>query len=191
MNARSRGCAVLFAGLMLLPFGIQGQTKEVTVPYLRGAAGALADRATVTLEAVYKSEPGLVEATGRNLKGKGYSRFTLRDPQSQGTFTSLYCLQDSRVFKELVGIEGTKMVRISGFKDYGEDKEAAIFVTGVEVLDVPVKLVNADGASSGGTFRIIIKDTTSGNRTVVANVVTGKVYKVDNLSVSIEAETPE
>ncbi len=191
MNAGSRGCVVLVAGLMMIPFGAQGQTKEVTVSFLRGAAGSLADRAAVTLEAVYVPEPGLVEAKGRNLKGKGFSRFTVRDPQSQGTFTSVYCSQDSRVFKELVEIEGAKMVRLSGYKDYGEDKEAALFVTGVEVLNSPVKLVNADGASPGGTFRVIIKDSTSGNRTVVANVVTGKVYKVDNLSLSIEAELPE
>lgn len=164
------------------------QTRDVSVSFLRAAVGSLQDRATVTLEAVYLPDPGLVESKGRNLKGKGFSRFSVRDTRATGVFTSLYCSQDSKAFKELVPLEMAKTVRLSGYKEYGENGEPAIFVTGVEVLADPVKPVAVAQEKSNRTYRVTIKDTASGNKTVLANVSPGKSYKVEGIVLEIELE---
>jgi hypothetical protein len=170
---------------VILPGLVSAQTKDISVAYLRAAVGTIGDRSAVQLNAAFQPDPGLVEATGNYLRGKGYCRFSVKDPQSGVGFTSMYCRQDSPAFKELIN-PGAKTYRMSGYKDYGEQNEPSVFVTGVVAL--PEKGGKA-GEDKGRTFRVIIRDNGSSNRTELANVVLGQTYSVAGITLQIEAET--
>lgn len=187
MTLRCR-LSVVVLGVVLAGLAASAQTKDVTVPYLRAAAGSLSDRATVTFEAVYVAGNGMVEASGWTLRGKGISRFSVRDPHSPAVFTGMYCAQDSKAFKQLVAIDGTKVVRFSGYKGDGEGREAGIYVTAIEILATPVKKIEDSGDKAGKTFRVTVKDKDSGTKTVLANVSLGKTYTVEGLTLTVEAE---
>ena len=189
MNVRRKVCGVLCGVMILIPPGLMAQTKPVTVPYLRAAAGSLPDRGTVSFDGVYLPDPGFVEAKGWKLRGTGVSRFSVRDPQSTVVFSGLYCNKDSKAFKDLVNLDQATMVHFTGYKGDGENKEGAIYITGAEVMSTPVKFVTADGVSTARTFRVTLHDKTSGTKTILANVILGKTYTVEGLSLSIEAET--
>ena len=169
---------------VVFPVVVLGQTKEISVAYLRAAVGTISDRSSVQLNAVFLPDPGLVEATGNYLRGKGYSRFSVKDPQSGVVYTSMYCRQDSQAFRELIN-PGAKTYRMSGYKDSGEQNEPSIFITGV--LALPEKGGKV-GDEKGRTFRVIIRDNASSNRTELANVVMGQAYSVAGITLQIEAE---
>jgi hypothetical protein len=177
-------------GFIVLGLAVAGvasaQTKEISVSYLRAAIGSLDDRSSVQLNAVFMADPGLVDSTGNYLRGKGYSRFSVKDPRSGVVFTSMYCRQDSQAFKELIN-SSTKTYRLSGYKEYGEQKEPAIIVTGV------VPSAEKGGAVSGGpgarTFRVILVENASSNRTELANVALGQAYNVAGFTLQIEEES--
>jgi len=179
---------VVVMGIMLAGLSAPAQTKEVTVPYLRAAVGSLPDQASVTFQAVYVPGSGMVEATGWNMRGKGITHFSVRDPLSPAVFAGMYCTQDSKAFKQLVAIEGAKVIRITGYKGYGDGQEAGVYATNVEILESPVKKVQGDGDKAGRTFRVTVKDTESGTKTVLANVSLGKTYTVEGLTLTVEAE---
>lgn len=169
---------------VVFPVVVLGQTKEISVAYLRAAVGAIGDRSSVQLNAVFLPDPGLVEATGNYLRGKGYSRFSVKDPQSGVVFTSMYCRQDSPAFRELIN-PGSKVYRMSGYKDSGEQNEPSIFITGVVALPEKGGRV---GDEKSRTFRVIIRDNASSNRTELANVVLGQAYSVAGMTIQLEAE---
>lgn len=183
------GIRVMLIGIVVMSVqGALAQTREVSIPFLRAAAGSLQDRANFVLEAVYLPDPGLMETKGRNLRGKGFSRFSVQDTRSLASFTSMYCAQDNKAFKELVALQTPKIVRLTGYKDYGENNEAALFVNAVEVIGDPVKLVQESSDKTGGTFRVTIKEKETGAKTVLANVSPGKFYTVEGLTLMIEPE---
>jgi len=187
MTMRCR-LGVVVLGVVLAGIAAPAQTKDVTVTYLRAAAGSLSDRATVTFDAVYVPGSGMVEASGWTMRGKGVSRFSVRDPLSPAVFTGMYCAQDSKAFKQLVSIESAKVVHFYGYKGDGEGREAGIYVTSVEILESPVKKVQETGDKPGQTFRVTVKDKESGTKTVLANVILGKTYTVEGLTVTVDAE---
>ena len=174
--------------LLTFPLGGSAQIKDVTVTLLRAASGSLPDRATVSFDAVYNSDQGLTEAQGWNMRGQGISRFSLKDPQSTVIFPNFYCYQDSKAFKELIKLNGTKLIHVTGYKGDGERNETAIYITSLEVLQTPVPVITEDQNSATNTFRVIIKDNVSGSRTILANVIPGKPYTVDTLTLTVEPE---
>jgi len=188
MIIRNGILSVLMFTFLILPSGAAAQTKDVTVSFLRAASGSLPDRATVSFDAVFNADQGLVEAQGWNMKGKGLSRFSVKDPQSSVIFQNLYCNQDSKAFKELIKLSGTRIVHITGYKGDGERDEPFIFVTSIEVLPTPVKMITEEKRDATNTFRIVLKDNVSGAKTILANVVPGQSYTVDNLTLSLEPE---
>jgi hypothetical protein len=171
---------------VVFPVMVSAQTKEISVAYLRAAAGAIGDRSSVQLTAVFVRDPGLVEATGNYLRGKGFCRFSVKDPGSGVVFSSMYCRQDSQAFKELINA-GAKTYRMSGYKDYGEQNEPAIIVTGVEAFAEKGGKVSDE--KSTRTFRVIIRSNSSSNRTELANAVLGQVYSVAGITFQIEEES--
>ena len=185
-----RNCLQLVVLLLALavPLITNAQTKDVTVAYLRAATGSLPDHANVSFDALFASDQGLVEAQSWNLRGRGISRFSVKDPQSSVIFPNLYCNQDTSAFKELIKVNGTKLLHITGYKDEGEKYEPSIYVTSVEVLPTPAKVVADESRSTTNSVRIVLKDTSSGSKTVLVNVVPGKTYTVDNLTLTVELE---
>ena len=188
MNARFQVAFLMAALLFTLPPGASAQTRDVTVSFLRGAASSLPDRATVSFDAIYVAEQGLIEPRTWNMRGRGLSRFSVRDPQAPVIFSNLYCNQDSKAFKELVKLDSDRLVRITGYKSDGEGNQASIFATAVEVLAPPATPAGELKPANSKTFRIVLRDTAAGSKTVLANVVTGKTYTVDNLTLTLEAE---
>lgn len=187
MKARVGLIPVLVAIAVGGPLGVAAQTRDVTVPYLRAATGSLPDRANVTFDAVYLPDQGMTEARGWNMRGRGFCRFSVRDPQTATVFSNLYCNQDSKPFRELIKVVGPKLVHFTGYRGDGDGNEPSLYITGAEVLDTPVKPPEEEAANSK-SLRVIIKDKATGNRTVLANVVPGKSYSVDGLTITVEAE---
>lgn len=188
MNSRDGALSILAALLLFGPVATHAQTKDVTVSFLRAAASSLPDRATVSFDAIFIAQQGMVEPQGWNMRGRRLSRFSVRDPQSPQVFANMYCSQDSKVFKELVGLDTNRMIHVTGYKDSGENNQPSIFVTSVEVSPVPVGPAPDDTMTSARSLRVVVKDTTSGTKTVLVNVVPGKTYSVDNLVITVELE---
>lgn len=175
-------------GVMVLgvSFGASAlQSKETSVAFLRAAIGSLGDRAQVQLEALFTPDQGLVETTGTYLRGKGFSRLTITDPRSGVSFSSVYCSQDSQAFRDLLA-SGPQIYRFSGYKDYGEQHEPALFVTAIEpVAEKPARMADD---RSGRKLRVTIIDNASSNRTEVANVLMGRSYQVGGITFIVEDE---
>lgn len=191
MNFRM-AVVTMVVGLVMAVFGIPGvnaQTKDVSVSFLRAAASSLSDRANVSFDAIYVAKQGMVEPQTWNMKGRGLSRFSVEDPQSHVIFENMYCSQDSRAFKDLVNLDTNKMVHFAGYKDSGENNQASIYVTSVEILAMPVPAASEGGAANTKSLRVTIKDKMTNTKTVLVNVVPGKTYTSDNLSIMVEAET--
>jgi len=176
--------------------------KEVTVGFLQAAVSSLADQDEVTLTAVFPGVASLKDsAHGRSLRGDGYSRFAVKDPQARTTFESMYVLQHSRVFPQLLSITGPHRVSFRGYKEEGEDNEEAIFVTSVDDLG-PVKPAASDVKTESApgvsptvspsapprAFRVTITDNVTSNRTLIINIVTNRPYTVNGTTVVIEEE---
>lgn len=179
-----------FTGLamMMIPIAGLAQTREVSVSYLRAAASSLPDRATVSFDAIFVAEQGMIEPQAWNMKGRGLSRFTVKDPQSAVLFANMYCPQDSRAFKELIKLDSSRPIRITGYKADGENNQPSIYATAVEVLPLPEVRKGDDKAPAPKTLRITLKNANSGTRTILANVVPGKSYTVDDLTLTVETE---
>jgi len=175
--------------LLAIPVGVLAQAKDVTVSYLRAAGSSLADRDTVSFDAIFVSSQGMAEPTTWNMRGRKLSRFSVRDPQSGVVFPNMYCSQDSKAFKELIKLDGDKAIHITGYKAEGELHEVSIYVNSVEVIPTPTATIPVAQTETGKTFRVILKDTASGTKTILANVVPGKTYTVESLTLTLEAET--
>jgi len=161
------------------------QEKEYSVSFLRAAAGSLGDRAPVVVVGAYLANPGLLEAQGFYLRGKGFSRFSAKDTQTGAVFTSMYCDQNSKAFSDLVGSK-TKNYRFYGYKDRGEENESGFFVTRVEAIREAEK--PAAAPTTAKSFRVTITDNATSNRTVVANVSPGQSYAVGGVTFKVEIE---
>lgn len=186
MSVRSWLSLGALAIVLTLPGVARAQSKDLTVAYLRAAVGSLSDRSPVQFEGIFVPDPGLVETTGMHMRGKGYSRFSVKDLRSGTVFTSAYCRQDSQAFRDLLAAGGPKAFRFTGTKDYGELNEPAVHISTVEAIDEkPAKA--AQEQKTARAFRVVIKDAAN-SRTELANVVLGQAYRVAGLTIVIEEE---
>jgi len=162
--------------------------RAVSVNYLRAALGALADRERISLEAVYVGSQGMDQATETPLRGKGYSRLTLRDPDSGATFDDVYCEHDSRVFNTLLSVQADTLFRFEAYKDDGERRRDAIFLTSATRVRTPPAETASPARAAPRTFRVTMIDHATSNRTVLVNIELGKPYNLMGATLLIEAE---
>lgn len=167
-----------------------GASREVTVSFLKAAAGSLAEGERVTFTALYDGSKGMREATGPYMRAKGFSRFQVIDPELKTVFDSVYCEQRSAAFDTLVAVGGQKLIAFSGYRSRGETKEDAVVVTEAEAATTPGSQSGDAPAAARGpmTFRVVLTDLATSNRTVLVNVETGKLYRVFSTGLLIEAE---
>lgn len=191
MRARSRLIPITIVSLMVLSSVSFAQRQELSVAYLRAAINSLPDRQPVMIYATFLPDPGLVQAANRYIRGgSGYSRFSIKDPQSGAEFSLMYCSHDSRAFKDLITVNEPKTFRFYGYKDDVEMFLTGIFVETVEPYEEPIveKKTASSSASRTGHIRITITDNVTSNRTVLADVTTGRSYVVGGVSISVEPE---
>ncbi len=171
------------------------QKKLITASYLRASIGAIDNRSKVTVRGEYLLIPGMVEASQRGLRHKGFSRFTILDPQTGAQFNSMYCKQESDVFWLLLKAKENTKYTFHGYKERGEEREGAIFVTRVEnVLLTPSAIAHRVANTEvepQPALRVTIVNKETGTRTLLTNVTRGEPVKVDNLTITIEDEPTE
>lgn len=184
---------MLWVGLLLFVF-ISGEAaaqarKTYTPQYLRAAISSIRDRARVTVTGEFDAQRGLVATTESWLRGKGFSRFTVKDPDTGFAFDSMYCKHDSEAFEGLLNVGTRRVYRFHGYKDEGEQREDAVIVESVELVrDIkPEETVKAE-AKPDLRLRVTITDNASGVKTVLVNVIKGQVYRLEGLSVVVEDE---
>lgn len=164
------------------------QGRNVSVAYLRAALNSLPDRGSVSFTAEYSGREGLKQASGSYLRNKGFSRFTVRDPETGLTFNSIYCEQGSAVFNELLKVTGTRRFNFQGHKGTGEGREDAIFVTSAEPVRLPRDERVEEEEEEEKTYRVTIVDHATSNRTVMVNVELGKEFNLMGATLLIEEE---
>lgn len=172
---------------------VRAQTKEVTVPYLRAAVGSLDNRDRVVLRAEYNATTGLREVTQIFLRGKGYSRFQVTDPETGLAFDDIYCMQDSKAFGKLLKTTKNTVFLFTGYRGRGERKEPAVIVTDVRAVRTYNDAANKDAAplpEPPTKFQLMITDRVSSNTTIITNVELGKPYSILGSTLVIE-EQPE
>jgi hypothetical protein len=183
---------------VILAVGTEGkaQVKEVSVPYLKAAIGSIGNRSRVKVKGNYDGALGLAEATGRYLRSKGYSRFSVSDMEGRARFESFYCHQDSKAFKSLIDVSGKVPFILYGYKERGEDGEDAIVVTHVTKIREPAASEEDESGAVEGvaeaetkrTYRITMMDAANSNRTALVNVELGKSYNLLGTVLVIEQE---
>lgn len=171
------------------------QKKVITASYLRASIGAIDERSSVTIRGEYLLSPGMVEAAGRGLRNKGFSRFTIRDPQTGAQFDSMYCKQESDVFWQLLKTKENTAFTFHGKKGRGENREGAIFIDRLEnVLLTPAaiarRVANTEPAPLP-QLRITILNKETGLRTLLTNISRGESVMVDDLIITVEDESTE
>jgi hypothetical protein len=190
MRSQSRWIPVPLLVLMVSPLLALAQQKEVSVAYLRAAMSSLSDRASIVVYATYLPDPGLVEAYGRYLRGKGYSRFSIKDPQTGAEFASMYCAHDSKAFKDLISVTTPTTFRFYGYKDNVETTQSGIFVESVEPYKEvpPEERPSTAPATAASRFRVTVTDNATSNRTVLADVKLGQSYNAAGVTLRIDSE---
>jgi len=162
--------------------------KEYTPQYLRAALGSVRHNTTMSVTGEFDAALGLRDME-EYLDGDAYSRFTIKDPETAFEFTSMYCEHGSTVFKTLLSARGRKVYTFHGQRQTGDDQEDAFFATRVIfVREIKPKPEKKPPPTTDGALRVVITDSKTGQRTVVANVVKGQPYEVDNLTVVVEDE---
>lgn len=207
---RTFAIALMLTGLVAAVVLVaNAATKEVTVGYLQAAASSLTDQTEVTVTAVYPGVASLRDCHGLYLRNDGYSRFTIKDPQSKAVFDSMYVLQTTKAFPVLVKANGQRRMTFRGYKERGEDHDDAIFVTSVEDLGPAGPPAGpAPGTVTGSVtetatsdvgvlpaptippraYRVTITDNATSNRTVIINIETNRPYTVNGTTVVVEQE---
>jgi hypothetical protein len=161
--------------------------KEVfTAAYLRAAVGSFDEQAPVMVRAQYDAQNGLQNTRGYYLRNKGYSRFYIKDPDTNLAFGHMYCKQDSPVFQELLATQGRKVFQFDGYKGKGEDKEDAVYVTKVTLLEDLDKKAGAGPSAVSIPLRVTLKDNNTGKETVLVNVIKGQSYDVSGFTITVE-----
>jgi hypothetical protein len=187
-----RCVAYMVVAVLMLAVPALAQKKVLTASYLRASIGAINDRSSVTIRGEYMIDPGMVEASGRGLRNKGYSRFSVRDPYTGARFDSMYCKQESDVFWRLLKAKENTLFIFQGEKGRGENREGAIFTDRLEsVLLTPTELAERRAgkeAEPRKPLRVTLVKEESGLRTVLTAVERGKPYKIDGLTVIVEDE---
>jgi len=186
-RSRVKVRTVFLCASLLAAASAQAQ-REVSINYLRAALGSLSDRERIAFEAVYAASDGMDQATETPLRGKGYSRLTLRDPNSGATFDDVYCEHDSRVFNTLLPVQADKRFRFEAYKDQGERRVDAIFLTAATPVRTPPAEAASPPPSRPTGFRVTMIDHSTSNRTVLVNIELGKPYNLMGTTLLIEAE---
>ena len=185
--------AILIAGLVQSGWA---QKKVLTAAYLRASVGALDERSSVVVRAEYLGSPGMVAAEGRGLRNKGFSRFSIRDPETGAVFDSMYCKQESDVFWRLLKSKTDALLVFRGEKSRGEDREDAIMVDRLENVLLSPSEVAARVAKEEPVevkqpqLRVTLVDEETGVRTVLTHIERGTPVRVDGLMIVVEDETP-
>ncbi len=179
------GClALAFSSPALAQF-----RKEYTPQYLRAALGSIRHNTAIAVTGEFDVAHGLRDMK-KYLEGDAYSRFTIKDPETGFEFTSMYCEHDSSVFKTLLAVRGRKVFAFHGQRQAGDEQENGFLATRLvfvrEIKPEPEK--KPPPKTTDGALRVVITDSKTGQRTVVANVVKGQPYEVDNLTVVVEDE---
>jgi hypothetical protein len=187
MNRTLLGIVILVMGLAQI--GV-AQKKVLTAAYLRASMGAITDRTSVAIRAEYLVDPGMVEAIGRGLRNKGYSRFSIRDPKTGAVFNSMYCKQESDVFWQLLKSESNTLLMFRGEKSRGEDREDAIIVDRLDrILLAPKEIADRVAGVKPvepTLLRVTLTDEETGIRTVLPGVERGKPVSIDGITITIE-----
>ena len=190
-KVRSTWMVVIALSLLANCGTARAQTKEVTVPYLRAAVGSLDNRARVVLRAEYNATTGLREVTQIFLRGKGYSRFQVTDPETGLAFDDIYCMQDSKAFGKLLKTTKNTVFLFTGYRGRGERKEPAVIVTDVREVRT---YGDADSKDSEPLpeppkkFQLTVTDRVSSNTTIITNVELGKPYSILGSTLVIEEQ---
>ena len=183
-------CVMMMTSILCGP--AWGQKKVLSAAYLKASIGAIDDRRSVTIRAEYLVDPGMTQAEGWRLRNKGYSRFSIRDPQTGALFESMYCKQESDVFWELLKAEGNKELTFHGEKGSGEDREGAIFVSRIDSVLLTPRAVARRIANvkepETTPLRVTIVNEETGTRTVLTGVKRGTPVKVEGLAITVEDE---
>lgn len=183
--------ARLFAGvacIAMLTSGALAQAPQtVTVKFLRAAVGSLSEGERITVRAEFSADEGLTEATRIYLRNKGYSRFNVKDPDSDVAFDSMYCHRDSAAFSALIKAEKKGIYDFIGYRGRGQNKEDAFIVESVRfVSDVK----SGDEQARPTSYRLTLVDGATSNRTVLVNVELGKPYNMMGAVLILEEEPP-
>lgn len=176
--------------VVVMGWGMTVGGAEVTVKYLRAAIGSIPDRSRVNFVGDFSVAAGLKEARGTSMRGKGYSRFAVKDPEApEVVFNSVYCQQDSKAFKALINATGDGRFHFYGNKEQGEDREEAIIVTDAKlVTDEAGETAESPAPAGPASYRIVMVDHVSSNKTVLANIELGKAYNVMGTTLTLEPE---
>ncbi len=166
--------------------------KEYSPQFLRAAIGSIRDRSRVAVVGEFDASTGLKATTQSWLRGKGFSRFTVKDPKTGFTFDSMYCHHESEAFRDLLNVSTRRVYRFIGQKDEGEEREDAVIVETVQMLSEikpeEEQEQEAPEVKEDRPLRVTITDEETGTKTVLVNVVKGQVYKLEGLSLVIEDE---
>ncbi len=180
--------------MLMMTFSHAGwaQKKALTAAYLKASIGAINDRSSVTILGEYLVDPGMVEAKGRGLRNKGFSRFSIRDPQTGISFNSMYCKQESDVFWTLLNTPSNTRFQFHGDKGRGENREGAVFVDRLKGVLLPPRQIAERVAKVEPVvqppLRITLTNEETGLRSVLTNVKHGVPVKVENLTILVEDE---
>lgn len=182
----------LLVSIVAVAPDVRAAPEEVSVAYLRAAITSIDRRERVKVTAKLDTERGLQTADYLWLRNKGYSQFSIVDPQSGARFGSMYVSHDSAAFEDLVGAQGSDaFFTFTGERGRGDRKEPAIFVRDVRPgRSGAVKARGRAQVSGPQTFRVVLTDVATSNRTVLVNVELGKPYNVLGTRLLIEAEPP-
>jgi hypothetical protein len=176
---------------LLLCRATPARGKDVSVRYLRAAIGSIRDRAPLSFVAEYSAADGLTEVRHSYLRGKGFSRFTVRDPESGFTFDQVYCQKNAAVFRTLIELQEDTLYRFQGYKEQGEERADAVFVTSIEpVRSREAESLRAAETAGPKTYRLVLTDHITSNRTVLVNIELGKRYNLMGTTVVVEEEPP-
>ena len=193
MRIQYRLFSAFMLSLVTVPLIALAEPKEVNVAYLRAAITTLSDRESVLVVATFLPDPGLVEPQRRWGRQGGVAQFSIRDIKTGAVFTSMYCMQNSSAFKDLIAIAKPTAFRFRGYKGDGERNEAAIYVTSVEsYTEAAISESSKAGVvPSDARYRVTIIDNATSNRTVLADVAIGRSYNAGGVTLRVEPERNE
>lgn len=181
---------LMIGALVASAAGVQAQSKTVNVAYLRAAITAIDDRSKVRVTAKFDAASGLQIAERLWLRGKGFSRFKIIDPETGAMFEEMYCKHGSKVFETLIEATEDTIYTFTGERGRGDMRDPAIFVSDVREEFRSRRKQQPVAPKGPRSYRVVMTDLASSNRTVLVNVELGKPYNVFGTQLVIEEEPP-
>ena len=186
MNRTGASKAVLAMALAWAATGGVAAAMDLTVKYLRAGISSIPNNADVTLVGEYMANRGLVSVEDRE-GGKAFSSFSVKDPDSNFTFESIYCEQGAKVFEELLNTTASATFRFYGYKGRNDKWEPVIFVRRIELV-APAETPKPAVAAAPALLRITVTDPATGRSTVLHNVTAGQTYLAGSVSLIVQKE---